>query len=359
MTDLTTKYAHNGDTVGVFTHPEGSIKDKVEPAIYTIEESMFGFYLKRKAYQYKTPNPLFGTSEQKAQRVLNMFNHRETGVGVMLTGTKGAGKSMTSEVICNKFISEGYPVIEVQNTHKDSPIPFIQSLGDCVLYFDEFAKNYVSNNDEDSQNDWLPLFGGVSDGHKRTIIITENDKYELNEFMRDRPTRFHYNFDYQTLEDKVIDDYCKYHNVEETAISAIKIVKDVVFTFTFDTLKALVLEWQVRDKTIPLLDLAKDMNIGFSDNITVKLNIKDIKGDDYMVDIQPVDKIIKLHLKEGTLVKFNYKNSNNMESDSYTVRIDSDDIVEFTEDSITFMHNMIKIVTDHPKEMNHILYGSF
>lgn len=87
----------------------------------------------------------------------------------------------------------GYPVIIV-----DQAFPgiasYIESIEQEVVFlFDEFDKTFGSNHDSDPQSTFLSLFDGTSQG-KKLFIITCNSLHGLNDYMVNRPGRFHYHF---------------------------------------------------------------------------------------------------------------------------------------------------------------------
>lgn len=144
----------------------------------------------------------YGVQIAKAEKVLNSFKVFCRSLGVILSGDKGIGKSMFAKQVCMKAISAGYPVIIVDACYPGIA-RFIDSIDqECVVLFDEFDKTFRSNRDNDSQAALLSLFDGVSGG-KKLFIVTCNELYGLNNFIINRPGRFHYHFrfDYPAPED--------------------------------------------------------------------------------------------------------------------------------------------------------------
>ena len=75
-----------------------------------------------------------------------------------------------------------------------------------MFLFDEFDKTFgdirTGENEANPQSGLLSLFDGTSNG-KKLFVITCNSLYRLNDYLVNRPGRFHYHFrfDYPTPEE--------------------------------------------------------------------------------------------------------------------------------------------------------------
>lgn len=210
----------------------------------------------------------YGVQTAKAEKVLKSFEEFNRSLGVILSGDKGIGKSMFAKLVCMKSLTIGYPVIIVDACYPGIA-RFIDSINqECVILFDEFDKTYRSNRDNDDQAALLSLFDGTSGG-KKLFIVTCNELYGLNNFIINRPGRFHYHFrfDYPAPED--IREYLsdklaeKYHNEIERVIEFSRKI-----SLNYDCLRAIAFE----------------LNNGnsFADAI-VDLNIMTTENEDYKV----------------------------------------------------------------------------
>lgn len=144
----------------------------------------------------------YGVHIAKADKVLKSFKDFKRNLGVILSGDKGIGKSMFAKIVCMKAIQQNYPVIVVDACYPGIA-RFIESIDqECVVLFDEFDKTYRTHRDNDQQAALLSLFDGTTGG-KKLFIVTCNDLYGLNNYIVNRPGRFHYHFrfDYPTPED--------------------------------------------------------------------------------------------------------------------------------------------------------------
>ena len=184
----------------------------------------------------------YGVQNAKANKVLKSFKEFSRSLGVILSGDKGIGKSMFAKLVCMKSLEEGHPVIIVDACYPGIA-RFIDSIDqECVILFDEFDKTYRSNRDNDDQAALLSLFDGTSGG-KKLFIVTCNELYGLNNFIINRPGRFHYHFrfDYPAPED--IREYltdklnANYHGEIEKVIEFSRKI-----SLNYDCLRAIVFE---------------------------------------------------------------------------------------------------------------------
>ena len=266
---MKTKFVYSPTIVSTFKEQEGQIQDKLLPEIYILKfHPMMGYYLERDKLSYELPSTLYGTINKKSDKIITAFKRRSKSTGVMLTGNKGSGKSELIKVTANKMLSEGYPIIAINEPFQGQDfMTYIESLGECVLIFDEFAKTYNKGAKGDDvgcpQESLLTLFDGLSSS-KRLVLISENNEYNINEFMKNRPGRMYYHFKYDKIEIEVVSEYCEAMGISKEFTKEISDARTLASEFSFDVLKALVEEHLAYPSEL-LEDLAKDMNIELSE----------------------------------------------------------------------------------------------
>lgn len=253
-----TKFAYQGNTVSLVDFDTSAIQEKLYPAVYSVGLGMSGFFLNIRGNKLKTPETLYGSVSDRADKVLNSYQDTESSFGVLLSGAKGAGKTMLSNVVANRAIERlGIPVVMVEGNFPTNALcRFIEQLGECVVYFDEFGKRFKDM--EDDQDDMLTLFDG-SGASKRMVLLTENNKYDVNQYMINRPGRIWYHFQYDKLEVEVIEQYCKAQGIDEETVNKILLRREIVREFSFDVLQALVVEHKRYGGDID--KLAEDLNV--------------------------------------------------------------------------------------------------
>ena len=162
-----------------------------------------GFFLERYNEFKITDAKVYGIHLEKAKKVLDSFEIFNRSLGVILSGDKGIGKSLFSRLLGRKAVEKGIPVIIV-DTYWEGIGSFLDRIQqEVMVLFDEFDKTFSEKDHGNSaQTSMLSLFDGVAQG-KKLFVITCNELRGLNDFLVNRPGRFHYHFrfDYPTEED--------------------------------------------------------------------------------------------------------------------------------------------------------------
>ncbi|MDE6220579.1 MAG: AAA family ATPase [Lachnospiraceae bacterium] len=209
-------------------------------------EKMTGFCLDEYADIQVKEDKLYGEHMKKVHKVLRAYEKFDRNLGVILSGCKGIGKSMFAKLLSVEAIEGGIPVIVV-----DQYIPgiasYIEEIDQRVMVlFDEFDKTFgdvkPAEGEIEPQAALLSLFDGISQG-KKLFAITCNDIRKLNDFIVNRPGRFHYHFrfDYPSAEeirtylyDKLGNKY--YHEIEPIVAFSRKV------NLNYDCLRAIAFE---------------------------------------------------------------------------------------------------------------------
>ena len=234
------KFIQNGNTVNVIEFNEEQVKDVLGNKVYMLcYSNETGFYLTYVKDKFDLPEKLYGSTNQRAERILKSFNNGTKGTGVLCTGDKGSGKTLLMSKVCN---DSGLPVILINSCYTGSQFElFINRLGKCVLLFDEFGKTYKRTDDGEPQEEILSLLDG-STSNKRLVLMTENDTFLINDFILGRGGRVRYHFEYTKLEEDVISQYCNERECSNEFTSSVIDFCRTSSTFSFDTLVTLVNE---------------------------------------------------------------------------------------------------------------------
>lgn len=193
--------------------------EELPPQSYVVRFSQLqGFYLEKYVEIEVKESKIYGVHLSKVQKVLSSFEAFNRNLGVILSGDKGIGKSLFARLLSIEAIKKGLPLIVV-DTFVPGIASYIESIDqEVMVLFDEFDKTFGEVKAEDGkaspQANLLSLFDGVSGG-KKLFVITCNNMWKLNEYLINRPGRFHYHFrfDYPSpteireyLEDKLPED---------------------------------------------------------------------------------------------------------------------------------------------------------
>jgi hypothetical protein len=268
-----TQFHQQGVNIFVNEINLATVSNKLTAGIYVCNYSQdMGFYLTVVSSSFDVPAQFYGSITHRTEKIVNTYNSRSVSTGILLTGDKGAGKTLLTQSVANKLIAQGLPVILINAPFRgDAFNLFINRCGECVLLFDEFSKVYAKTNDDTPQNDLLTLFDGVSSS-KRLLLITENSVRNINEFMIARPGRLYYHFKYDKLEIEVVKEFCTANTWSTELIEELVDIYATMPSFSFDILKTIVEEHN-RYPTAPLKELIEDLNIGYDEHRRIQLSI--------------------------------------------------------------------------------------
>lgn len=186
-----------------------SLPNKLPLGTYTL---LFNFetrtYYLHKINNLQLPPIIYGNVLEFADRVYTKYNNNDRNLGVLLIGTRGAGKNITANAIAKRA---NLPVILIPEGYDDpSFISFItdESLGNCVIFIDEFEKLYDDSNDSGNSDKLLSLLDGPYNTHH--LFIFASNKFNLiNPMMKNRPSRIHFLKEFTGLDEKIIRDICE------------------------------------------------------------------------------------------------------------------------------------------------------
>lgn len=234
-----TLYMKNGINYRPASAESMDLLDSLPVGNYTVQMDPFENFFLQKIESFSLPSKLYGTTERHTKRIMGTFQDRSGSTGVMLTGEKGSGKSLLAKNLSVELAKEGVPTIVINAPWVgDKFFKFIQDIEQpCVVLFDEFEKVY----DRGKQESILTLLDGVF-GSKKLYIITCNDKWRVDEHMRNRPGRIYYMIDFKGLDGPFIEEYCNDNLINTQYIPKIVSIASLYSEFNFDMLKALVEE---------------------------------------------------------------------------------------------------------------------
>ena len=157
------------------------------------------------------PPTVYQTKKDKifVDRVLNNFNSSgKNTTGVLLTGDKGTGKSVTAKILAEKA---QLPIIVINPDMEEKYLEeFFKEFDQpvCIL-FDEVDKNFNTQK-------MLTFLDGMHKTAKKLVIMTANDEDSLSNYIKNRCSRIRYYRHYNMLEDakEYAELICKEKGVE-------------------------------------------------------------------------------------------------------------------------------------------------
>lgn len=263
-----------------------------------------GFYLSKYVEMDITEPKVYGVHEAKVEKVLNSFHEMNRSLGVILSGDKGIGKSLFAKMLAATAIQNSIPVIVV-DTFINGIASYIESIEqEAMILFDEFDKTFgevrAKDGESSPQTNLLTLFDGLSGG-KKLFVVTCNELRKLNEYLINRPGRFHYHFRFeypsaleirQYLEDKLQND-C-HAEIDNVVAFSGKV------SLNYDCLRSIAFEL---NHGLTFAEAIKDLNIINIDNEVFRVSLRfengmtatnkrcylDMFGDDDEEDIELYD----------------------------------------------------------------------
>ena len=142
------------------------------------------------------PPTVYQTKKDKLfiDRVLKNFNSSDKNTtGVLLTGDKGTGKSVTAKILAEKaklpiiVINPKLEEMYLEEFFKEFDTPV------CIL-FDEVDKNFNTQN-------MLTFLDGMHKTAKKLVVMTANDEDSLSHFIKNRCSRIRYYRHYSMKDD--------------------------------------------------------------------------------------------------------------------------------------------------------------
>lgn len=347
--NMKTKFIMGGNEVFVFGLNEETALDQLKPKVYTVSHDIRGYFLTVTKDRLEVPKSVYGPTPRRVQKCIDTYNDRSSSTGILLTGDKGTGKSLFMSLLANAAMDElGIPVIIVKDGYSGQHFTsFIESLGECCLVFDEFAKVYSGGKGGQAiggderptagQDSLLTLIDGI-DKTKRMFIFTENRELDINEYVLNRPSRVYYHFRYKKLDEESILGYCADFDVSADFANELAELSRRARIFSFDMLQTIVEEHIRYGATIE--ESIADLNIEVHQADTSMVEIVKImrKGTNETVELSDPSKRIIERPTRYTYISVKDANA----SESEFVDLDDDNgVVSFhvNDSDLAYEHN--------------------
>jgi hypothetical protein len=272
----------SGNTFRIATKESMDLHEKLPAGNYVVKQDQFENFFIEHIENFEAPAKLYGDTLRNTDRIINSFWNRDKSTGVMLVGEKGSGKTLLSKNICIELAKQDVPTIVINSPWcGDKFNTLIQSIQQpCIVMFDEFEKIY----DKDEQEELLTLLDGIYSS-KKLFLITSNDKWRVDQHMRNRPGRIFYMVEFKGLDGDFIREYCNDNLNTKKHIETIVSIASVFSAFNFDMLKAMVEEMNRYDETPQ--DAMRILNVKVEFDSGAQYTVEIYKGDKKATRISP------------------------------------------------------------------------
>jgi hypothetical protein len=303
-------YNQSGDIITI-AREFGNKIEKIPAGTYTVEfNPQNGQYFLMKSTPFTRPSKVYGEMASRNNKVINTFLAREgSNTGVLLSGTKGAGKTQLAKDVSLALSEMDIPTIIIQNCYTDgSFINFIKAIEDkALILFDEFEKVYA---EREHQEAILTLLDGTG-SYNKLYILTSNNR-NVSEFLRNRPSRIFYHFEYKKLAKQVMVELLNDKLVNKSYIPQFETLWEVAETISFDMIQCLIEELN-RYPTQTFTETFRELN--------VEVEARD--GNSFVVSEFTID---------GKEVKFDGKYTNRMTSYAFMSKFETPRVYLFADE---------------------------
>ena len=275
-------YLVSKTSVDIISDDAVDIRDNLPAGFYKLEAApMRGFYLDKADYN-TAHGKIYGKSDMIASHVADAYEKSDRSLGVLFSGGKGLGKSLTTRLIIEK-LKDKHPVIII-NKYISGMFDFLEPIKNVIYLFDEFEKTMRGNVNEQNDNDKsttmqdqiLTFLDGTASGTHNLFLFTVNEKRELNDNLLSRPGRIRYHYQFESCDAETIRNYCK-DNLKKPELES-EIVDTLTATryVSLDIVRALVDE--VNTYNVTVNEAMNYLNIDFK-RISVQAHVTWVLGD--------------------------------------------------------------------------------
>lgn len=254
--------------------PDYKVEKTLPVGIYNVCLTKNGFHLEKHADKFVFPYKMYGLQEEFINHVIKTYHATSDNMGIMLTGTKGTGKTVTAKELANKL---NLPIIIVKDMGDANQymIEFLSSIeNDCILFLDEFEKNF-----SESDSTILQIMDGVYNSKYRKVFLLTTNEMTINDNMIGRPSRIRYVKEFGNLDLKIVNEYLDDAlQVPEARQDLLDFIDSLTIS-TIDILKTIVNEVNIHG--IEGLRRAK----GFFNVVTNEYSYSCIRGYAYAYEI--------------------------------------------------------------------------
>lgn len=224
----TTYRRMEGDICNIDTIPFG---------VYEVDLSITGWSLTKIADKFTFNYKLYDIQNDFLKYITKTYNSTNGNLGVLMSGTRGSGKSVSSKLLANSL---ELPIIIVKSMgdKNEEMFSYLASFNfDCLFFFDEFEKQF---NEHDSTI--LQFMDGIYTSEYRRVFLLTTNHLTVNENLLSRPSRIRYVRQFGNLDKNIVDEYLEDNLNDKTNKTLLLDYIDTLTISTIDILKSIVEE---------------------------------------------------------------------------------------------------------------------
>lgn len=271
---------HNSGVTFKISDP-GNIMPNLPPGIYRCVLTNSGPVLHRLSSNFAIPFDIYSPRTDIVDRVWTAFKSVPKNIGVLLNGIKGTGKTLTAQLICNRAIEHGMPVIVVDSVNISLNLIFEDIRQPVVILLEEWEKIFEN---EEHQHDLLTRLDGTSDrSNKRICLFTSNSTNSMQDTFFNRPGRIRYTYNFDRLSAEVIAALvqAKVPNDRKHLIPSFLELIEELEVLSMDTASTLLEDMILFNETA--YDAVKHLGLTLTTFSSYKLIQVDARGNDIAV----------------------------------------------------------------------------
>lgn len=233
-----------------------SVHTTLPVGVYSLVQTIQGLHLTRKQDKFRLPKKIYNNPKDLIDRWLKSWANSRKNMGILLSGHKGTGKTITAQILCNM---SNMPVITITSPYtNDGFIDYITNpvFKNTIIFIDEFEKVYDSENTNQIHS-LLPLLDGAFD--TRLLFVLTSNKEHIHDLLTDRPGRIRYRnkYDYLTSSDiiEIVDDLL----INKAHMKSVYDAVDYLGKCTMDVVTKIIEDVNLFDESA--LECIKYMNV--------------------------------------------------------------------------------------------------
>ena len=215
--------------------------DQLPLGVYKLQfdEVRQRFFLTKVSEKFEFPYKIYNNESKFVDRVKKTWDGTTGNMGILLNGTKGTGKTVTAEQICNNM---NQPVIIISQNYAKLTNFLNEIQQNVTLFFDEYDKIF------DRSGNLLTIMDGAlkTDSRFLFLMTTNNQWVETN--MLQRPSRIRYIKQYGDLPletiIQIVDDMLIHIHHRQSTIEMISNLPII----TMDLVKSIIQEVNIHDE---------------------------------------------------------------------------------------------------------------